>query len=137
MKPLHWIGSCLKDIKQFPKDVQQEVGFAIHLAQMGERSSNAVALVGYGGASVLEVVSNHDGDTFRAIYTVKFEEAVYALHAFQKKSPRRCQMSRRDKQTLTVRLKQAKQHYEEEYKPKKATEREDEKGAHRQQIRNR
>lgn len=87
-KPLFWIGSTLRDLKKFPAQVRQMVGFALFQAQLGRKHPNAKVLKGFGGAGVLEVVSDHDGDTFRTIYTVKFAGAVYALHVFQKKAKR-------------------------------------------------
>jgi phage-related protein len=115
MKPLHWMGSCLKDVKNFPEEVRSEVGFALYLAQKGDKAINAVPMVGFGGASVLEVVISEEGNTYRAIYTVKFASATYALHAFQKKSPRGRQTPRPDLNTLRERLKQAEAHHDETY----------------------
>ena len=85
-KPLDWIGSSKKDLDAFPREVKQAVGYALHLAQLGEKSSDSKPLKGFGSASVLEVVEYHDGDAYRAVYTVRFEEAVYVLHCCQKKS---------------------------------------------------
>ena len=85
-KPLFWVGSSLEDLKEFPAGVKEVVGYALHLAQAGGKHPSAKPLKGLGGASTLEVVSDFDGDTFRAVYTVKLKGAVYALHAFQKKS---------------------------------------------------
>jgi phage-related protein/predicted XRE-type DNA-binding protein len=86
MRPLHWIGDTLKIVRELPEDVRYEVGFALFQAQQGGKAVNAVPLVGFGSSKVLEVIIDGDGDTYRAIYTVKFQEAIYALHAFQKKS---------------------------------------------------
>lgn len=69
MKPVKWIGSSLKDLKKFPEDVQQNIGYAIEWAQRGDKHSSTKALKGFGGASVLEVIEDHDGDTYRAVYT--------------------------------------------------------------------
>src|SRR5262245_29804203 len=85
-KPLRWIGSSLEDLSQFPGAVKKAMGHALHLAQLGQKAPNAKPLRGYRGAGVLEVVEDHDGETYRAVYTVRFQGAVYALHAFQKKS---------------------------------------------------
>ena len=81
-----WIGSSHKDLVSLPDEVQDDVGFALHLAQIGEQSPKAKVLSGFGGAGVLEVVENWHGDTYRAVYTVRFAKAVYVLHCFQKKS---------------------------------------------------
>jgi phage-related protein len=86
MKPTHFVGSSLDDLRNFPADVRQEVGFALEQAQQGEKSLHATPLVGFKGAGVLEIVSNSDGNTYRAVYTVRLSEAVFVLHCFQKKS---------------------------------------------------
>jgi phage-related protein len=85
-KPVVWMGSSRKDLKAFPEDVQRDVGYALYGAQRGEEYASVKALKGFGGRSVLEIVAPHDGDTYRAVYTVKFADAIYVLHAFQKKS---------------------------------------------------
>jgi phage-related protein len=87
-KELIWVGSSLKDLREFPEDVRQVMGFALYLAQVGEKHSDAKPLKGFSGAGVLEVVDNFDGNTYRTVYTVRFADAVYVLHAFQKKSKR-------------------------------------------------
>lgn len=85
-KPLRWIGSSKEDVRAFPEDVKDVMGYALHLAQLGGKHPGAKPLIGYRGAGVLEIVDDYDGDTYRAVYTVKFASAVYVLHAFQKKS---------------------------------------------------
>ena len=85
-KPLFWMGSTHKDLKAFPAGVRQAVGFALFQAQLGRKHVDAKVLKGFGGAGVLEVMSDFDGDTYRTVYTVKFAGAVYALHAFQRTS---------------------------------------------------
>ena len=85
VKPLRWVGSSRGDLRTFPTPVRQEVGFALYLAQLGRKAPKVKPLRGFGGAGVLEVVSNHDGDTYRAVYTIKLPTGVYVLHAFQKK----------------------------------------------------
>ena len=85
-KPLRWIGSSRSDLKSFPRRVRSEVGQALYAAQRGETDPAAKPLKGFGGRSVFEIVAPHDGDTWRAVYTVRFEDAIYVLHAFQKKS---------------------------------------------------
>jgi phage-related protein len=87
-KPVVWMGDTKEDLSDFPLDVKKRVGFALRIAQKGGKASYAKPLKGFKGASVLEVVTDFDGDTFRAAYTVRFAEAVYVLHAFQKKSKR-------------------------------------------------
>jgi phage-related protein len=88
VKSLRWIGSSLDDLRHLPGPVQSEFGYALYFAQIGDKHPKAKPLRGFAGASVLEVVDDHDGDTFRAVYTIWFQEAVYVLHVFQKKSKR-------------------------------------------------
>ena len=85
LKPVEWVGSSKGDLKKFPAAVQDQAGFALYQAQAGLKHRAAKPLKGL-GTHVLEVVSRHDGDTYRAVYTVRFKAAVYVLHAFQKKS---------------------------------------------------
>lgn len=85
-KPVYWVGSSKQDLSAFPQPVKDVVGFALHQAQVGEKHEAAKPLKGFGGAGVLEIVEDHDGETYRAVYTVKFRNALYVLHAFQKKS---------------------------------------------------
>ncbi len=115
MKRLHWMGRCLKDVKSFPEDVRREVGFSILMAQKGSKAVNAIPLVGFGSSKVLEVVIDDDGSTYRAVYTVKFGQAVYALHAFQKKSKKGIQTPRSEMELVRSRLKLAEAHYELHY----------------------
>jgi phage-related protein len=85
-KPLFWVGSSLEDLRAFPAEVRDAIGYALYLAQTGRKDPKARPLKGYKGAGVLEVREDHAGDTYRAVYTVRFAEFVYVLHAFQKKS---------------------------------------------------
>src|SRR5437660_9132389 len=87
-KPTAWIGSSRDDLRSFPDEVRRVMGFAINDAQNGDEHPRAKALKGFGGRSVLEVVDDEDGDTYRAVYTVRFAGVIYVLHAFQKKSRR-------------------------------------------------
>lgn len=86
VKPVSWIASSYKDFRGFPDAVQDAMGYALYQAQLGAKHDSAKPLKGFGGAGVLEIVADHVGDTFRAVYTVKFATAIYVLHAFQKKS---------------------------------------------------
>ena len=85
-KPVSWIGASYKDFRAFPDPVQDTMGYALYRAQIGAKHESAKPLKGFGGAGVLEIVADHVGDTFRAVYTVKFATTIYVLHAFQKKS---------------------------------------------------
>jgi phage-related protein len=86
LKPIRWVGSSRSVVKSFPRRVRSDIGQALYAAQRGETDPSAKALKGFGGRSVLEIIAPYDGDTWRTVYTVRFEDAVYVLHAFQKKS---------------------------------------------------
>ncbi len=86
LKPVRWVGSSRKDLKTFPRQVQRDMGQALYAAQCGEEYPSVKALKGFGGRAVLEIVALHEGDTYRAVYTVRFHDVIYVLHAFQKKS---------------------------------------------------
>ena len=109
LKTLAWIGSSQKDLKSFPEGVRNDVGYALYLAQTGDKHDAAKVLKGFGGAGVLEVVDDHDGNTFRAVYTVRFEDAVYVLHAFQKKSKKGAATPKKDIDLIRRRLQLAEQ----------------------------
>ncbi|MEG3933352.1 type II toxin-antitoxin system RelE/ParE family toxin [Microcoleus sp. T2B6] len=111
LKPVEWIGSSRDDLRDFPEDVQQIMGFALYRAQLGKKHPDAKPLKGFKGAGVLEIVENFDGDTYRAIYTVKFEGIVYVLHSFQKKSKQGIATPKQDIDLIESRLKRAKEHY--------------------------
>ena len=110
LKPVQWVGSSKSDLKRFPDAVQDRMGFAIYQAQAGLRHRNAKPLKGF-GSGVLEVVARHDGHTFRAVYTVRFETAVYVLHAFQKKARRGIATPKQELDLVRRRLRVAEQHY--------------------------
>jgi phage-related protein len=86
IKPVVWIGSSRSDLASFPEDVKDAVGYALYIAQRGEKHADAKPLRGFGGAGVLEIVEDHAGDTYRAVYMVRLAGRVYVLHVFQKKS---------------------------------------------------
>ncbi|HXQ42454.1 MAG TPA: type II toxin-antitoxin system RelE/ParE family toxin [Candidatus Udaeobacter sp.] len=113
-KPLDWVGSSKKDFLGFPEPVKDEMGNALGLAQFGGKHPSAKPWKGQ-GSGVFEVVEEHDGDSYRAVYTVRFEEAVYVLHAFQKKSPRGIKTAQVDVDLVGRRLKVAQLDYEARY----------------------
>lgn len=106
-RPLEWIGSSYKDLMQLPAEVRKSVGFALHFAQHGEQHPASKVLKGFGGAGVLEVVENDVGGTYRAVYTVRYEEAVFVLHCFQKKSKSGIATPKEDMDVIRARLKVA------------------------------
>ena len=111
-KPLYWTGSTKKDLLALPDEVIDVFGFALFLAQSGRKHEQAKPLQGFGGAGVLEVVEDHMGDTYRAVYTVKFPEAVYVLHCFQKRSTHGIKTSKRDIELIRTRYRAARAHAE-------------------------
>jgi|ERR1700741_1996826 phage-related protein len=106
-RPLLWIASSKRDYKEFPPRVQDGFGFELYLAQTGQHPPSAKPLKGFGGA-VLELIDDLDGNTYRAVYTVRFAEAVYVLHAFKKKSKRGVATPARDVALIESRLKDAR-----------------------------
>ncbi len=114
LKPVERVGSSKGDLKKFPAAVQDQVGFALYQAQAGLKHRNAKLLKGM-GTDILEVISRYDGDTFRAVYTVRFKLAVYVLHAFQKKAKRGIQTPKQQIDLIKYRLKAAEQHFKDTY----------------------
>ena len=110
-RPLVWIGSTKEDLRKFPAEVRSVMGYALHVAQSGSKHPDAKPLKGFKGAGVLEVVDDYDGDTYRAVYTVKLAGVVCALHAFQKKSKKGIAMPKADIDLIRARLRRAKELY--------------------------
>ena len=113
MKPLLWVGSSKNDLNAFPGPARREAGYALYLAQIGMKAPKAKPLHGFGGASVLEVMQDHDGNTYRAVYTVKFARMVFVLHAFQKKSKKGIATPKADIDLIKQRLKLAAEQYKQ------------------------
>ena len=107
VRSLHWMGSSRKDLIAFPDGVKDVMGYGLHLAQCGEKHPDAKPLKGFGGSKTLEIVDDYDGDTYRAVYTVKFGDAVYVLHCFQKKSKSGIATPKPDINLIKKRLKDA------------------------------
>lgn len=118
-KPVEWVGSALEDLKEFPLEVRSEVGHAIFTAQIGGKHPSAKPLTGdkaFKGAGVLEIVEDYDGNTYRAVYTIRFQGVVYVLHAFQKKSKKGISTPKEEIERIKRRLAVAQAHYEEKYR---------------------
>jgi len=113
-KPLFWVSSSKRDLLAMPEPVVRELGAALGVAQYGDKHPAAKPWKGE-GPGVLEIVSNFDGDTFRAVYTVRLPKAVYVLHCFQKKSPSGIRTARTDVDLISARLKLARADYEVRY----------------------
>jgi phage-related protein len=114
VKPVVWIGSSRKDLRDFPAAVQDHIGYALYVAQRGGKHRDTKTLTGFSGAGVVEVVKDYRGDTFRAVYTLCFQGVVYVLHTFQKKSKTGRDTPRRDLDLIKQRLREAEQIAKEE-----------------------
>ena len=111
LKPVRWVASSKQDLSVLPDAVRSDIGQAIYVAQRGDRHDDAKVLKGFSGAGVLEVIARRHGDTFRAVYTVRFANAVYVLHVFQKKSKSGIATAKRDMDLVKSRLKLAEDDY--------------------------
>ena len=111
MKPIRWVGASRRDLKSFPRDVQREVGQALYAAQCGTEYPSVKALKGFGGRSVLEVVVGDAVSTYRTVYTVRFADAIYVLHAFQKKSKKGIATPQMEIELVRKRLLEAERDY--------------------------
>ena len=106
LRPLLWVGSSKRDYREFPAQVQDNFGFELFLVQTGQHPPSAKPLKGFGSGTI-ELVDDFDGDTYRAVYTVRFRDAVYVLHAFKKKSKRGGQTPKADLELIARRLRVA------------------------------
>ncbi len=111
VRNLLWVGASKRDLKAFPAEVRSAMGFALYQAQLGRKAASAKPLGGFGGASVLEIADDFRTDTYRAVYTVKFGDLVYVLHAFQKKSKRGVATPKAEIEVIKSRLKLAEQDF--------------------------
>lgn len=114
--PVHWVGSSKDDLRGFPQDVVDDMGYALGVAQLGGKHPSAKYWKGE-GAGVFELVERFDGNTYRAVYTVRFEGVIYVLHAFQKKSPSGIRTAKTDVDLVGERLKRAQEHYKSNHQP--------------------
>ena len=110
-KPLHWVGSAKRDYLDFPNEVQSDMGYALGLAQINAKHPKAKPWKGE-GPGVFEIVEDHQGNTYRAVYTVRFVGVIYVLHAFQKKSKTGIKTPQTDINLIAERLKRAQADYE-------------------------
>lgn len=122
-KPVRWLGDSRAELVGFPEDVRRRVGAALWEAQKGGKVPYAKPLKGFAGAGVLEVVDDHDGDTYRAVYTVRFAGVVYVLHAFQKKSKSGIATPKPEMELIERRLRRAGEDYERWLKETSTTSR--------------
>jgi phage-related protein len=116
---LIYLGSTQKDASKLPEEVQRLFVAALRMALVGGEHEDAKPMKGFGGRSVLEVVADHRGDTYREMYTTRFEETIYVLHIFQKKSKRGIKTPKEDIELIKKRLKFAENHHKDMYEKKK------------------
>jgi len=116
IKRVDFIGSSREDLKGFPEEVKQDIGYALYEAQKGRKPAVAKPLKGFSGAGVLEIVENFTGGTYRAVYTVRFQKVVYVLHCFQKKSKHGIKTPQQDIDLIKQRLKIAEEDYKTNYR---------------------
>ena len=118
VRPVAWVGSSKRDFRTFPDDVQDAMGLALYQGQVGAWHRAMKVMKGFGGAGVVELVESHQGDTYRAVYTVRFAEAVYVLHSFQKKSKSGIKTPAQDMDMIKSRLKIAETYRQLHQKPR-------------------
>jgi phage-related protein len=111
-KVIRWVGSSRRDLRRFPREVRRDIGMALDAAQLGEMDPSAKPLRGFHGASVIEIRAFYRSDTYRAVYTVRFGDVIYVLHAFQKKAARGVATPKREIETIEARLKQTEEIHE-------------------------
>jgi phage-related protein len=116
LKPVQWVGTSLEDLRSAPPAVRNDVGHALFAAQEGKIDPAAKPLKGFGGASVLEIVTSSQGGAWRVVYTVRFSDAIYVLHVFQKKSTKGIKTPLREIDLVRRRLAEAEEYHRERYK---------------------
>lgn len=104
-RPLLWVASSKRDLMDMPSDIIDDFGYGLHQAQIGLMPDLAEVLKGFKGASILELKKDYKSDTFRAVYTVRFEDVIVVLHSFQKKSKKGIETTKQDKELIRSRLK--------------------------------
>jgi phage-related protein len=112
-RPLYWVGSSLENLRAFPDVVIDMIGYALHLAQQGSKHPDAKPMKGFTGGSVLEIIADFDRDTWRTVYTPGYKDAIYVLHAFQKKSKQGIKTPKQHISMINRRLKLAQEHHEQ------------------------
>ena len=116
LKRIDFIGSSREDLREFPEEVKQDIGYALYEVQRGKKPATAKPLRGFSGAGILEITENFTGGTYRAVYTVRFQKVIYVLHCFQKKSKHGIKTPRQDFDLIKQRLKVAEEDYTTNYK---------------------
>ncbi len=111
IKPVVWIGRSRTDLAKFPEDVKDAIGYALYIAQRGGKHADAKPLRGFGSAGILEIIEDHAGDTYRAVYTVRLAGRIYVLHVFQKKSKAGIKTPKPEIELIRSRLKRAEEEH--------------------------
>jgi phage-related protein len=111
IKPVVWIGSTKADLTSFPEDVKDAIGYALYIAQRGGKHADTKPLRGFGGAGILEIVEDHAGETYRAVYTVRLAGRIYVLHVFQKKSKTGIKTPKPEIELIRSRLRRAEEEH--------------------------
>lgn len=111
-KPIRWLGTSPDDLSRFPAEVKELIGFALHLAQTGQKHQQAKRMQ-YTLRAVFEIVEDFKTDTYRTMYTIT-TRAIYCLHAFKKKSRKGSSTPKRELDLITRRLREAEKHEEDE-----------------------
>ena len=111
-KPVVWLGRTRDELREFPRRVRKEFGFALWLAQRGSAHPKTKTLHGFDGGGVIEIVQNASGNAYRTVYTVRWSGVIYVLHVFQKKSTRGIKTPLPDRRLIDQRFREAKQDYE-------------------------
>jgi phage-related protein len=113
VRPVFWVGSSRRDLRAMPQEVRRDIGQALYTAQQGMTDPAAKPLKGFGGARVMEIVERYRTDAYRAVYTAHFENAVYVLHVFQKKSKAGIATPKHEIELIRRRFAEAERHYRE------------------------
>jgi phage-related protein len=113
LKPVRFVGSSRKDLRSFPDQARRDIGRALYTAQCGNTDPAAKPLKGFGGTSVMEIVSRHAGDAYRAAYAAQVGDVIYVLHVFQKKSKRGIETPLKDIALIRARLAEAERLHQE------------------------
>jgi len=111
IKPVVWIGSARRELASFPEEAKDSTGYALYIAQRGEKHVDAKPLRGFGSAGILKIVGDHAGDTYRAVHTVRLAGRLYVLHAFQKKSKTGIKTPKAEVELIRSRLKRAEEEH--------------------------
>jgi phage-related protein len=121
VRTVAWIGSSKANLSAFPEEVKDSIGYALYVAQQGGKHRDTKPLRGFGGAGILEIIDDFDGDTYRAVYTVRFAGRVYVLHVFQKKSKTGIKTPKAEINLIRLRLKRAEEEHKAWLERQKAT----------------